>query len=184
MAILGQMLKNAVMACCAGNVIMIKFLKVGFRPLVRLLFFLSGLTKRNERIWLFCAWRGNGYLDNSKYLFEYVNQCQPGITAVWISKNRNVVAALRKEGRRAYVGWSPMAVYYTLLGGTVFETEGVQDIPAPCKYLIKGIRTVMMWHGGIPIKQCTNWLTTGRVQYDNQPWSNRFGECYWTATSR
>lgn len=40
------------------------------------------IKKRNENLWLFGAWEGNNYSDNSKYVFEYVNKHMPHINSV------------------------------------------------------------------------------------------------------
>ena len=44
------------------------------------------LVPKDNNLWLFGSWFGESYVDNSKYLFEYVNQNQPKIKAIWITK--------------------------------------------------------------------------------------------------
>ena len=49
--------------------------------------------KRDKSLWIFGAWLGSKFADNSKYLFlKAINE---GINAVWITKNLDVYRELK-----------------------------------------------------------------------------------------
>ena len=51
---------------------------------------LGKLVKRKNNVWIFGAWAGQNYSDNTKYLFEYVNEHQKDIRAIWITKSEKL----------------------------------------------------------------------------------------------
>ena len=67
----------------------------------QLLLYLFGLiVPRSRAIWVFGAWFGHRYADNSRYVFEYVNEYQPEIRAVWLTRAPTIVAQLLSILRR------------------------------------------------------------------------------------
>ena len=52
---------------------------------------LSLFVPRKNNIWIFGAWFGEKYSDNSKYLFEYVNQHHKNIQCIWLSRDRDTI---------------------------------------------------------------------------------------------
>ena len=72
---------------------------------------ISNRTKKNNKIWVFGAIRGQKYMDNAKYLFEYINQ-STDIDAIWISKNKALIKKLKDKGFNAFYAYSPEALYY------------------------------------------------------------------------
>ena len=59
--------------------------------------------KRDENLWIFGAWGGDDYSDNSKYVFEYVSENLPNIRAVWITKNKEVKNLITNQGYKCYL---------------------------------------------------------------------------------
>lgn len=101
---------------------------------------------RNKHIWVFGALNGNGYDDNAKYLFEYINEKHTDeIVSVWISEKTDIVGILRRKGYNAYLTYSWRGIYYALRCGVAIYTHGLSDfgyIP-----LVGGARIVSLWHG-------------------------------------
>lgn len=108
------------------------------------------LKKRDKNLWLFGAWRGKTYSDNSKYLFEYVSANLPEVEAVWITKNRAVKKMLEQEGRRCYLAGERRARQLRLKAGVVFFTNGMHDFGD--FDLCQGALKVALWHG-MPLKK-------------------------------
>jgi hypothetical protein len=53
-------------------------------------------------VWIFGAWYGRKFSDNSKYLFFYVSTCHPEIKAIWLTHNRQVLpVGLPSTGTKA-----------------------------------------------------------------------------------
>lgn len=112
--------------------------------LMNLLFSLSKQFPKKKNFWIFGAWQGKLYADNSKYLFRYINENYKYIDCVWISKNPTVVEQIKKEGYKAYNYYSLKAMWCNLRAEAAFETEGNNDL---IPYLIGGAKKIQLWHG-------------------------------------
>jgi len=110
------------------------------------LWLLQLLIPRKKNIWIFGAWNGDRYSDNSKYLYEYVLKNHPEIRAIWITKNKSLFSRIAGE---AYLLHSLKSVYYTAIAGHVFVTSGKKDINS---LFTNGAKMVHLWHGN-PIKK-------------------------------
>lgn len=55
------------------------------------------LVPKKKNLWVFSGFLKQNYVDNSKYLFEYVVQNHPEIEAVWLTKNANVIKELEEK---------------------------------------------------------------------------------------
>lgn len=113
------------------------------------LYMISFLVPKNKTIWLFGAWRGKLYSDNSKYLFEYMNKYHKNIRSVWVSSDKNVVRSIREKGYEAYHFYSLVGILLALRASVVFQTEGSKDINSFCCGRAK---VIQLWHG-TPLKK-------------------------------
>lgn len=108
------------------------------------------VLKRDPQLWVFGAWGGDYYSDNSKYLFEYVLKSQNNINAVWITKNRTVKERLTEQGMSCFLYNEFQGIKTRLKAKVVFYTNGINDIG---KYdLSHGAIRVALWHG-MPLKR-------------------------------
>lgn len=111
-----------------------------------LLFSISNIFKKNKNIWVFGAWYGLAYSDNSKYLFEYVNKHKKNIKAIWLTRNNKIVNLIRKKGYLAYHFNDIRSYYYCLKAGVaIFCLGRIYDLPTP--YLSSKTKFVQLWHG-------------------------------------
>lgn len=116
-------------------------------PINALLFNLCKLYPyRDKRLWVFGAIRGEKYDDNSRYLFEYVNEHADGkIRAVWLSSVGDVVAYVRSLGYEAYNVYSINGFKAAISAGVAFYTHGLHDFGHfP---MLGGATIVSLWHG-------------------------------------
>lgn len=116
-------------------------------PINIITFNLSRLSPfRSKRIWIFGAWAGKKYDDNSRYLFEYIANSQTGkIRTVWLTRSPMVVDLVRNLGHEAYLGYSLKGLWLQLRAGLVFYTNSLNDfclIP-----LVGGAEIGTSWHG-------------------------------------
>lgn len=109
------------------------------------IYYLSGIVPRNKCLWVFGAWRGRTYSDNPKYLFEFVKGTKKEITAVWITKNKNII----NEKESIYYYLSFKGIIYTLMAGKSFVTHESSDINST---LLCRCTLINMTHGS-PIKK-------------------------------
>lgn len=110
------------------------------------------LVPRNKNIWVFGAWYGLKYSDNSRYLFEYVNKNESGIKAIWITKSKKVHEYLESEGYTSYMAFSLKGIYYCLIAKFVFVSSIKRDVN---ELFINGAKKIQLWHGN-PMKKIGN----------------------------
>lgn len=108
------------------------------------------LKSRDPKLWIFGAWGGDQYSDNSKYLFEYVLKHLPHINAVWITKSQKVKDQLTTDNKKCYLYHDPGARKLRLSAKYVFFTNGISDFGF--YDLCHGAIKVALWHG-IPLKK-------------------------------
>src|SRR5690554_5957703 len=106
--------------------------------------------KRDKTVWIFGAWKGKRYADNSKYFFEYVLEHMPNIRAVWITKNPSVKKELSESGVECYLYNEKKARALRAKAGFIFYTNGMADIGDVD--LGSGAVKVALWHG-MPLKK-------------------------------
>lgn len=116
--------------------------------------------------WVFGAWQGQLYADNSKFMYEYVCQNHPDVDAIWITKNRSVIKSIKNHKRKCIYAYSVMGVFYTVTAEVAFETEGNWDI-SPFLDSKKTL-VIQLWHGVAPKK--ANWSSFNKSNWDNHFW--------------
>lgn len=115
------------------------------------LYWLAVRTPLNNKIWIFGAWFGESYNDNSRYFYEYVTKNNPDINAVWLSRNKNVVKSLKEKGLKAYYFYDPVGIWYALRAGVaVFCVGYTADLPGFC--ITGRKKLIQLWHGS-PLKK-------------------------------
>jgi CDP-glycerol glycerophosphotransferase (TagB/SpsB family) len=117
---------------------------------LRLLYPLNFIFSRKENIWVFGSWKGQDFLDNTKYMFLYTsNNHRDKIRAIWLSRNDDLITELNKSGYECYHINSLKGIYYNLKAKYIFVVLNLNDVNFWCsKTAIK----VQLAHG-IPIKK-------------------------------
>ena len=115
-------------------------------------YLISLLIPRSSNIWIFGAWYGDQYSDNTSYLYEYVIEKKIGIKAIWLTSNQPIVDALQKKGYNVYNKNSIYGFWYGSRAGATFINCGYDDVN---KYCIRGSLIIQLWHG-IPLKKIKN----------------------------
>ncbi|MEA2019414.1 MAG: CDP-glycerol glycerophosphotransferase family protein [Campylobacterota bacterium] len=109
---------------------------------------ISYFVKKNSNIWVFGAVRGKKYMDNSKYLFEYVNQ-NTDIEAVWLTSSSEVIDTISKKGYKVFDMNSINGIYYAIHAKIAIITHrGINDnsdLPFHC--FSKETKIIQLWHG-------------------------------------
>ncbi|WP_253736503.1 CDP-glycerol glycerophosphotransferase family protein [Halohasta salina] len=129
----------------------------------------SGLWSRNDRLWVFGARGGSGFVDNAKYLYLWVAANEPSVRPVWLSTDDDVVDALQQQGYEAYHAHSIRGRLLTLRAGVVFVTQGLRDLHMGST---AGATLVQLWHG-LPLKTIA-W----DAEWPDQPWPVRRCHAY------
>lgn len=119
--------------------------------------------KRDKDIWIFGAWRGKQYNDNSKYFFEYIQTYMPEVRAIWITKDNSIKEALTDKGFECYLYNEKQALKLRLNAGYVFFTNSMTDVGGID--LCHGAKKVALWHG-MPLKKLN--YATNNLQKRNR----------------
>ena len=126
-----------------------KTLKTVFPP--RIFHMLSHLSIRSKRLWVFGSHGGDCFADNPKYLYLYLSltASNHGNKYIWISTDKEVVAALRKKGFEAFTKWSLQGLSYSLRAKYYFFSSYVQEI----NYLSSGGAVLVNLNHHVPLKK-------------------------------
>ena len=113
------------------------------------LFLFSKLIPKDPKLWVFGAWFGHRYSDNPRYVFEYINDKEPEIRPVWISRDKRIIQHLTSLGYEAYYLRSLKAFWISCRTSAVFVTSGQWDVNLVGSFFAL---KVQLWHG-IPLKK-------------------------------
>ncbi len=116
-----------------------------FRPI----WLLERLVPRSKNIWVFGAWYGQKYSDNSKWLYEYVLEHNSKIKAVWITKNRDVYNKLQSQNKPVAFSASFKGAWWCLRSKYVLLSSTQLDVN---RFFLNGCKQVWLWHG-MPLKK-------------------------------
>jgi CDP-glycerol glycerophosphotransferase (TagB/SpsB family) len=113
------------------------------------LYWFSFLIPRQQNLWIFGAWFGRRYADNSRHLFEYIYTHQCSIRAVWLSHEREIIERLRSRGYEAYLINSWAGYWLSCQASLVVVSTGGADVN---RVGISRARGLQLFHG-IPLKK-------------------------------
>ena len=130
-------------------------LKTEKRNLKRILFlfiypfiFLLKIIPRDKNIWIFGNFKG--YIDNTKYLYEYINDDEESpLEIYWLTKDKVTYFKLKSENKNVLYYYSSLAVWKSLRAGVSFFSNGYSDLN---KMATMNSYIVNLWHG-FPIKK-------------------------------
>lgn len=121
--------------------------RIALALLLTPLYVLSFLFPRNRKLWVF----GNrhGFIDNSRYLFEYVCEKCPDVTAVWVAHEDEVLQTVAHLGFRSVHARSLRGILTILHAGVGVVSNGLGDLN---RFATGGMFLVQLWHA-TPIKR-------------------------------
>lgn len=105
-------------------------------------YYISGFIKRKENIWIFGAWDGKRYSDNSKHLYEYIIK-NTKVKGIWLTKNNEIIKALRNAGCDVHHVYSILGYYYSMTAKILIVSSSFRDIN---RFAIKGAISINLWH--------------------------------------
>ena len=108
-------------------------------------------SKIDDQLIVMGAYSGNSYLDNTKYLFEFLNN-NSNNRVVWMTKSKGLLKELREKGFEAVYAMSLGAIKLLRKAKFIFLTHGVYDV-LPIDFSTK-TTIIMTWHGTV-IKDIT-----------------------------
>lgn len=132
----------------------IRYIKLILRPLIYVIYFLSGFFPRDNKIWVFGSTGGRRFADNAKWFFYYcnwkkMNEKDHPYQYIWITRSKDIIDSLKQQGFKAYYLYSPKGIYYSLRAGIYIFDLDIWDINFP--FSRKAIK-INLWHGS-PLKK-------------------------------
>lgn len=155
-----------------------------FAPVINIIVELIGLIiRRDNKILLMGAWMGEKFADNTRYLYEYLQDHKKEYELkklIWVTRNRRTFEYMRAHGLEVYMMHDPRSFYYHLKAGVHivcnlgFPVKGYAgDIMGQLSGNAKKINT---WHG-VPIKagkttgeNQKRYGTVGKIKYILRRW--------------
>jgi len=116
-----------------------------------ILYLVSLFIPKDRNIWIFGGWWGEKYLDNSKYMFEYINKHHKHIRAIWLTINRETLNLVRSRGYEAYLTYSLKGCWLAMRSriAMLSHFRAIDFKPIP---IIGRTKLVQLTHG-IPLKK-------------------------------
>lgn len=115
-----------------------------------LIHFISSFVPKDSNLWIFGAWSGEKYIDNSKYLFEYVNKPDHNIKAYWFTQNKEIFDLVKEKGYNVCYSYSLKGYWLTMKAGIAIVTHSkLLDLN---NSISSKTKVVQLWHG-TPLKK-------------------------------
>jgi CDP-glycerol glycerophosphotransferase (TagB/SpsB family) len=108
------------------------------------------LFKRDKNLWVFGAWNGNSFADNTKYLFLHIVENQKDIQCFWITRNREVYDELVALDLPVAHLYSVRGFLACIRAGKQLTTHSLYDISPT---LTKGSIHYCLFHATFPLKE-------------------------------
>ena len=114
---------------------------------------ISSFQKRDSNLYVFGAWFGEKFADNSKYLYLYF--LKKGEKAYWITKNESVYKKLKQDGLPVALAYSEEGKRLCKKAGYIVTSTALSDVN---ENVIGGATRIDLFHG-IPLK---------KIMYDDE----------------
>jgi len=105
------------------------------------------LTPKKKNLWAITGFRGNVYMDNAKYFYEYILEHYPEIDIRWMTNDDDVYAMLKEEGK-------PVCKFGTKEGRKVLShayiaitDHNIMSDYTPLDGFNNKTKVVQLWHG-------------------------------------
>lgn len=109
------------------------------------------LIPKQKDIWLFGAWKGVQYADNSRALFEYVCENKKSIRAIWLTSDDLVLKNIKNMGYEVYKFNSLDGIYYSIIAKVIIISVSYFDVSFWPYLFPWKLKIVQLWHG-TPLK--------------------------------
>ena len=110
-------------------------------------FWRYSLVPKRKNLWVITSFRAKGYLDNSKYFYEYIIKHHPEIDLYWLTKDEAVYKQLRAENKpvlmiNSHEGKKAMSHAYIAI-----TDHNVMSDFSPRYGYHNRVKVVQLWHG-------------------------------------
>lgn len=111
---------------------------------------LSYFYPKNKDLWIYGAWFGKKFNDNSMYFYKYMINTHTEVKSVWITKDKKIYDYLKKGKYPVEKANSFKGIMLHLRAGVAVLTSGKYDVNQ--NFLSGKTKIIQLWHG-IPLKK-------------------------------
>lgn len=110
-------------------------------------YWLYALVPKRKNLWVFSGFTKKTYMDNVKYLYEYVNRNHPEIEAVWVSKSDDIVEELKEQNLPVFKMNSLKGIWNTAKASVAVTDHFVMSDYSQIYGFNYRTKVVQLWHG-------------------------------------
>ena len=110
-------------------------------------YWMFSLIPKQKNLWVFSGFAKKGYMDNSKYLYEWVVAHHPEIRAYWLTLDDSVYEKLRADGMPVLKFRTWDCVKTLSRAGVAFTDHFVMSDYENYSGFNDRIKVVQLWHG-------------------------------------
>lgn len=105
------------------------------------------LVPKKKNIWAFSSFYKRGYMDNTKYFYEYLVENEPDIRPIWFTRDNKVYTQLQEEGKEVYKMNSLKGVWMMAKAAVAVTDHFVMSDYSSIYGFNHKTKVVQLWHG-------------------------------------
>lgn len=124
-----------------------KLLKKCSNLLGLIIYWVASIIPKQKNLWVFTSFKQKGYLDNSKYFYEYVSENHSEINSIWLTKDKSIYKKLKDNGKNVYLSTSIRGIW-KMMRANIAVTDHYRITDYPCTLGFNNkTKVVQLWHG-------------------------------------
>jgi len=112
-----------------------------------LCYWIFSLVPKRKNLWVITSFRTVGYLDNSKYYYEYVTENHPEIDLVWLTKDDEVYSMLKEQNKPVLKATSLKGIATLIRANIVITDHNIMADYENYYGFNHRSKVVNLWHG-------------------------------------
>lgn len=120
-----------------------EYLRTALGCVKRIPMLFARLMPRSKDIYIFGAWLGQKFSDNSRALYLYALE-HSRKKCYWITANKGVYKTLKTQGLPVLMAYSLKGLYIQARAGVAFTCVSDGDF---CRQMLAGCQHINLWHG-------------------------------------
>lgn len=110
-------------------------------------YWIFALIPKKKNKWVFSGFMKKNYIDNTKYLYEYIVEKHPEIEPVWVTKNQEVYQQLSAEGKPVYKMNSLKGIWNTARASVAVTDHFIMSDYSQIFGFNYRTKVLQLWHG-------------------------------------
>ena len=111
------------------------------------LYWKNSWVRKDKELWIFSGFNQKNYMDNTKYLYEYVVENHPEIKAMWITQSEDIYNQLTEEGKPVVMAKTRKCRKLVSRAAVAFTDHFKMSDYDALSGLNDNLKIVQLWHG-------------------------------------